>query len=69
MWKIGAGVILLAGSGCIDLNAKPSALERVNVWHDDKRGVTCWVVTDALERGVAVSCLPDSALNAQEAVR
>lgn len=67
MWKIGAATILLAGSGCDA--GKPSAMTRVSAWHDDERKVTCWVVTDALGRGVSVSCLPDSALNAQEDAR
>lgn len=53
-----AAVVFL--SGCSE--GQPSMGTRINVWHDDQRAVTCWVVTERAAAGVAVSCLPDAAL-------
>jgi hypothetical protein len=32
----------------------------VSVWHDDARGVTCWIYSITQQGGI--SCLPDSQL-------
>lgn len=37
-----------------------SSLDRVRVWHDDQRHVTCWVYI-GYQRG-GLSCIPDSQL-------
>ena len=36
----------------------------VGVWHDDQRGVTCWIYAGgyAGEHGGGISCLPDAQL-------
>lgn len=39
---------------------------RVDVWHDDARGVTCWIVSGGDE--ASITCLPDSALTPKTAV-
>lgn len=36
---------------------------RIDVWHDDARGVTCWVVSSG--DGTSITCLPDTALPKQ----
>lgn len=51
---------LLAGgiSACAD--GRPSLTTAIRVWHDDQRGVTCWVAEGKNDEA-AISCMPDAA--------
>lgn len=61
--------------GCIEPAAQsgsdqPQQIEpynndyRFGVWHDDQRGVTCWIYDGYRERSIA--CLPDKDLEGEK---
>ena len=51
-------LLLASGASADDL---PNG---VGTFHDDKRGATCWHIQST--RGVAITCIPDSQLKADE---
>ncbi|KKL66803.1 hypothetical protein LCGC14_2141280 [marine sediment metagenome] len=58
-----AGLILmvLVTTACTDpppgKQVTPANTKPINVWHDDERGVTCWIYNNIS----GFSCLPDKA--------
>ena len=49
-------VALLLLAGCVDVEHQVG-VSGVSVWHDDARGVTCWIYV-----GYGIECLSDSQL-------
>lgn len=55
--------LLAALAGCIEHEEspreKPYGAIHIQVWHDDERGVTCWLYGPS---NGGISCLPDGVL-------
>lgn len=52
-------VALVLPIACAD--GRPSLSTSIRVWHDDQRGVTCWVAEGKNDEA-SIHCLPDSQL-------
>lgn len=53
------GLLVGGISACAD--GRPSLTTAIRAWHDDQRGVTCWVAEGKNDEA-AIACLSDSQL-------
>lgn len=63
-WMFAGGVMALGIESVINslsADGRPSLSTSIRVWHDDARGVTCYVA-EGREDNASIHCLPDSQL-------